>query len=80
MEIEKTKKTKKEIESQLQEKSKLEQFNSKLKNELYIKNVEIMSKFNKQQNENSELKKISKNTEKQLDNNIKLLNDKKEEH
>ena len=79
MEIEKTKKTKKEIESQLQEKSKLEQFNSKLKNELYIKNVEIMSKFNKQQNENSELKKISKNTEKQLDNNIKLLNDKKEE-
>jgi len=26
-----------------------------------------------------ELKKISKNTEKQLDNNIKLLNDKKEE-
>ena len=79
VEIEKTKKTKKEIESQLQEKSKLEQFNSKLKNELYIKNVEIMSKFNKQQNENSELKKISKNTEKQLDNNIKLLNDKKEE-
>ena len=38
-----------------------------------------MSKFNKQQNENAELKKISKNTEKQLDNNIKLLNDKKEE-
>jgi hypothetical protein len=38
-----------------------------------------MAKFNKQQNENVELKKISKNTEKQLDNNIKLLNDKKEE-
>ena len=38
-----------------------------------------MSKFNKQQNENAELRKISKNTEKQLDNNIKLLNDKKEE-
>jgi hypothetical protein len=38
-----------------------------------------MSKFNKQQNENAELKKISKNTEKQLDENIRLLNDKKEE-
>ena len=73
------KKKLKEIESNLQEKSKLAGFSSKLKNELYIKNVEIMSKFNKQQNENAELKKISKNTEKQLDNNIKLLNDKKEE-
>ena len=38
-----------------------------------------MSKFNKQQNENVELKKISKNTEKQSDNNIKLLKDKKRE-
>ena len=69
----------KESEEILQEKSKLAGFSSKLKNELYIKNVEIMSKFNKQQNENAELRKISKNTEKQLDNNIKLLNDKKEE-
>ena len=79
MEKEEIKKKLKEIESNLQEKSKLASFSSKLKNELYIKNIEIMSKFNKQQNENSELKKISKNTEKQLDNNIKLLNDKKEE-
>ena len=79
MEKETIKKRLKEIESNLQEKSKLAGFSSKLKNELYIKNVEIMSKFNKQQNENAELKKISKNTEKQLDNNIKLLNDKKEE-
>ena len=69
----------KESEGILQEKSKLAGFSSKLKNELYIKNVEIMSKFNKQQNENAELKKISKNTEKQLDENIRLLNDKKEE-
>ena len=44
-----------------------------------VKNVEIMSKFNKQQNENVELRKISRITEKQLDNNIKLLNDKKNE-
>ena len=79
MEKEEIKKKLKEIESMLQEKTKLAGFSSKLKNELYIKNVEIMSKFNKQQNENVELKKISKNTEKQLDNNIKLLNDKKEE-
>jgi hypothetical protein len=69
----------KESEAILQEKSKLAGFSSKLKNELYIKNVEIMSKFNKQQNENAELKKISKSTEKQLDDNIRLLNDKKEE-
>ena len=38
-----------------------------------------MSKFNRQQHENEELKKVSKNTEKQLDDNIRLLNDKKEE-
>ena len=63
----------------LQEKSKLAGFSSKLKNELYVKNVEIMSKFNKQKFENAELKKLSKNTEKQLDDNIRLLNDKKEE-
>ena len=69
----------KESEDILQEKSKLAGFSSKLKNELYIKNVVIMSKFNKQQNENAELKKISKSTEKQLDENIRLLNDKKEE-
>ena len=79
VEKETIKKKLKEIESNLQEKRKLAGFSSKLKNELYIKNVEIMAKFNKQQNENVELKKISKNTEKQLDNNIKLLNDKKEE-
>ena len=69
----------KESEEVLQEKSKLAGFSSKLKNELYVKNVEIMSKFNKQKYENAELKKISKNTEKQLDDNIRLLNDKKEE-
>ena len=69
----------KESEESLQEKSKLAGFSSKLKNELYVKNVEIMSKFNKQKHENAELKKISKNTEKQLDDNIRLLNDKKEE-
>ena len=68
-----------ESENILQEKSKLAGFSSKLKNELYIKNVEIMSKFNKQQNENADLRKVSKNTEKQLDDNIRLLNDKKEE-
>jgi hypothetical protein len=43
----------KESEDILQEKSKLAGFSSKLKNELYIKNVVIMSKFNKQQNENA---------------------------
>ena len=69
----------KESEESLQEKSKLAGFSSKLKNELYVKNVEIMSKFNKQKHENAELKKLSKNTEKQLDDNIRLLNDKKEE-
>ena len=69
----------KESEEVLQEKSKLAGFSSKLKNELYVKNVEIMSKFNKQKFENAELKKLSKNTEKQLDDNIRLLNDKKEE-
>ena len=69
----------KENEEILQEESKLAGFSSKLKNELYVKNVEIMSKFNKQKHENTELKKISKNTEKQLDENIRQLNDKKEE-
>ena len=68
-----------ESEKNLQEQSKLAGFNSKLKNELYVKNVEIMNKFNKQKHENAELKKLSKNTEKQLDDNIRLLNDKKEE-
>ena len=68
----------KEREEALEEKSKLAGFSSKLKNELYVKNVEIMSKFNKQRYENTELKKISKNNEKQLDENIRQLNDKKE--
>ena len=69
----------KDRKEQLEEKTKLAGFSSKLKNELYVKNVEIMSKFNRQQHENEELKKVSKNTEKQLDDNIRLLNDKKEE-
>ena len=68
-----------ESEAILQERSKLAGFSSKLKNELYIKNIEIMSKFNNQQKENEELKRISKNNEKQLDENIKKLNDKREE-
>ena len=38
-----------------------------------------MKKYNKKKHENTELKKISKNTEKQLDENIRQLNDKKEE-
>jgi hypothetical protein len=40
----------------LQEKSVLANFSSSLKNELYKKNTEILSRFNKQQVENGELK------------------------
>ena len=69
----------KESEGILQEKSKLAGFSSKLKNELYIKNVEIMSKFNKQQIENTELKETSKNIEKELDENIRLLANREKE-
>ena len=52
----------------------------KLDNELKLCEKELGKKGEEiKKNENIELKKISKNTEKQLDNNIKLLKDKKDE-
>ena len=79
IEKEDLKKKLKESEGSLQEKSKLAGFCSKLKNELYIKNVDIMSKFNKQQIENGEIKEMSKNIEKELDENIHLLQNREKE-
>ena len=79
IEKEELKKKLKESEGSLQEKSKLAGFSSKLRNQLYLKNVEIMSKFNKQQIENGELKEMSKNIEKELDENIHLLQNREKE-
>ena len=78
-EKEELKKKLKSSESKLQEKSILANFSSSLKNELYKKNTEILSIFNKQQVENGELKETSKNIERELDENIRLLQNREKE-
>jgi chromosome segregation ATPase len=60
-------------EGALQEKTILSGFSSKLKNELYKKNTEILSGYNRQQIDIGELKVNSKNTEKELEESMKLL-------
>lgn len=62
-----------ESEKTLQEKSKLAGFSTKLKNELYKKNTEIMGEFNKQQGDINDLKTNSKNTEKELEDCMRLV-------
>lgn len=62
-----------ESEKTLQEKSKLASFSSKLKNELYRKNTEIMGSYNKQQTDINELKVNSQSIEKELEESMRLL-------
>lgn len=67
------KKKLKKSEELLQEKTVLAGFSSKLKNELYRKNTEILSGYNRQQYDISELKTNSKNIEKELEESMRLL-------
>jgi len=67
------KKKLKKSEEVLQEKSTLANFSNKLRNELYKKNNEIMSNFNQQQGDISELKTNNKSMEKELEEAMRLL-------
>lgn len=71
--IEELKKKLKRSEETLQEKTILSGFSSKLKNELYRKNTEILSGYNRQQVDIADLKANSKSTEKELEESIRLL-------
>lgn len=62
-----------ESEKALQEKSKLESFSTKLKNELYKKNVEIMADLNLKQGNITDLKSTSKNIEKELETAMRMM-------
>jgi len=66
-------------EKDLQEKSKLAGFSTKLKNELYKKNTEIMANFNTQQGNLNDLKINSKNIEKELEEAMRLLENNEKE-
>lgn len=68
-----------ESEKHLQEKSKLANFSTKLKNELYKKNTEIVGEFNKQQSDINDLKNNTKNTEKELEDCLRLLENNEKE-
>jgi len=62
-----------ENEKTFQVEKKISGFASKLKNELYRKNNEISGKCNKQQADINELKINSQNTEKELEESLRLL-------
>jgi DNA repair exonuclease SbcCD ATPase subunit len=64
---------KNEVAKDYEKEKKMETFSSKLKNELYRKNNEIMCNFNKQQNDIGELRTTSKNLEKELEGAIRQL-------
>lgn len=68
-----------ESEKTLQEKSKLANFSTKLKNELYKKNTEIMGEFNQQQGDINDLKNNSKNTEKELEDCMRIIENNEKE-
>jgi len=68
-----------ESEKNLQEKSKLANFSSKLKNELYKKNTEIIGEFNHQQSDINDLKNNSKNTEKELEESMRMIENNEKE-
>jgi len=62
-----------ENEKTFQVEKKTSGFASKLKNELYKKNIEISGKCNKQQADINELKINTQNTEKELEESLRLL-------
>jgi len=66
-------------EKVLQEEKKISGFSSKLKNELYKRNTEIMGHYNKQHNYISDLKTTSQNIGKELEETIRLFQDKEKE-
>jgi len=68
-----------ESEKSLQEKSKLANFSSKLKNELYKKNTEIIGEFNQRQSNINDLKNNSKNTEKELEDCMRVIENNEKE-
>jgi WD40 repeat protein len=64
---------KNDVAKDYEKEKKMEMFSSKLKNELYRKNNEIISNFNKQQNDIGELRTTGKNLEKELEGAIRQL-------
>ena len=66
-------------EKVLQEEKKISGFSSKLKNELYKRNTEIMGHYNKQHNYINDLKTTSQNIGKELEETIRLFQEKEKE-
>jgi WD40 repeat protein len=64
---------KNDVAKDYEKEKKMETFSSKLKNEMYRKNNELMSNFNKQQNDIGDLRSTSKNLEKELEGAIRQL-------
>lgn len=62
-----------ESEKNLQEEKKIAGFSSKLKNELYRRNTDIMSNYNKQQGDINDMKVNTKALETELEESLKLL-------
>lgn len=62
-----------ESEKTLQEEKKIAGFSSKLKNELYRRNTDIMTNYNKQQGDINEMKVNTKSLESELEESLKLL-------
>ncbi len=62
-----------ESEKSLQEEKKVAVFSSKLKNELYRRNTDIMGNYNKQQGDINEMKTNTKSLENELEESLKLL-------
>ena len=62
-----------ESEKSLQEEKKIAGFSSKLKNELYRRNTDIMGNYNKQQGDINDMKVNTKALENELEESLKLL-------
>ncbi len=62
-----------EVEGNLQEKTRLENFSNQLKNELYKKNIELSARFHNEIVVTDELKNNSKSMEKQLEELVNLM-------
>jgi hypothetical protein len=62
-----------EVEENLQEKTKLENFSNQLKNELYKKNMALKTKYNNELSVRDELNDNTKSLQKQLEDTLDLL-------
>ena len=62
-----------EVEENLQEKTKLENFSNQLKNELYKKNITLKTKYNNELSIRDELNDNTKSLQKQLEDTLDLL-------